>query len=74
MSRDFFEYLKNQSASQTTWYAIGSGQLIVNNENFRSKAKTAYNLSLEAIEYDNKGYEYSSKQKWREIYGTRFPS
>lgn len=74
MSRDFFEYLKNQSESQTTWYAIGSGQLIANHGNFRSKAKTAYNLSLEAIEYDNKGCEYSSKQKWRDIYGTRFPS
>lgn len=74
MSRDFFEYLKNQSENQTTWYALGSGQSITNYSNFRPKAKTAYNLALEAIEYDSKNCEWSSKQKWREIYGSRFPN
>lgn len=64
MSRDFFEYLKNQSESQTTWYALGSGQLITNYSNFRPKAKTAYNLALEAIEYDSKNFEWSSKQNF----------
>lgn len=74
MSRDFFKYLKEQNANQTTWYAVGSLQNIYNPDNFRYKATVAYNKSLEAIqlETDNKGW--SAKQKWREIYGTRFPS
>ncbi len=73
MSRDFFEYLKNQSKDQTIWYAIGSGQAIYNSGNFRNKANQSYNKSLEAIQNQSDGYEWTSKQKWREIYGYRFP-
>ncbi|HTK22495.1 MAG TPA: hypothetical protein VL442_23415 [Mucilaginibacter sp.] len=73
MSRDFFSYLKNQTKDQTTWYAIGSSQSIYNPENFRTKASTAYNLALEAIQLQSDDKEWSSKQKWREIYGYRFP-
>lgn len=73
MSRDFFEYLKNQSKDQTTWYAIGSSQPIYNPENFRYKATQAYNKSCEAIQYQTDDKEWSSKQKWREIFGYRFP-
>ncbi|WP_169502438.1 nucleotidyltransferase [Pedobacter sp. SG918] len=73
MSRDFFEYVKNQPSGQTVWYAIGSGQSLINTENFRYKATQAYNIALEAIVQDGKGNEWTSKQKWREIYGFRFP-
>lgn len=73
MSRDCFEFLKNQNRDQTIWYAIGSGQAIVNPENFRYKATVAYNKSLNAIQLETEGKEWSSKQKWREIYGYRFP-
>jgi hypothetical protein len=62
MSRDFFEYLKNQSSSQTTWYAVGSSQAIYNEK------------SLEAIQSESDGFNWSAKQKWREIYGNRYPS
>lgn len=74
MSRDFFEYLKNQSSSQTTWYAVGSSQAIYNYGNFRNKAKKAYEKSLEAIQSESDGFNWSAKQKWREIYGNRYPS
>mgnify|MGYP006190346015 CR=1 FL=1 len=74
MSRDFFEYLKNQTVNQTTWYAIGSGQPIYNSDNFRYKATVAFNISKEAIQYQTDNKEWSSKQKWREIYGNRYPS
>ncbi len=73
MSRDFFAYLKNQDSTQTIWYAIGSGQRIYNPDNFRYKATVAYNKTLEAIQQETDGKTWSSKQKWREIYGTRFP-
>lgn len=74
MSRDFFEYLKNQTTNQTTWYAIGSNQPIYNSDNFRYKATVAFNLSKEAIQYERENKEWSSKQKWIEIYGNRYPS
>jgi hypothetical protein len=74
MTRDFFEYLKNQKAEQTIWNAIGSGQYIYNSENFRYKATIAYNKSIEAIQLETDDKKWSSKQKWREIYGTRFPT
>lgn len=74
MSRDFFEYLKNQTANQTIWYAIGSNQSIYNADNFRYKATVAFNLSKEAIELERTNKEWSSKRKWIEIYGNRYPS
>lgn len=74
MTRDFFEYLKNQTAGQTTWYAVGSGQTIINSDNFRYKATVAYNTSVDAIQLLAEGKEWSAKQKWKELYGARFPS
>lgn len=74
MSRDFFEYLKNQTENQTTWYAIGSSQSIYNPDNFRYKATVAFNITKEAIQYQSEFKEWSAKQKWKEIYGSRFPS
>ena len=74
MSRDFFKYLKNQKSDQTIWYAVGSLQNIYNSDNFRYKATVAYNKSLEAIQLETDNLGWSAKQKWREIYGYRFPS
>lgn len=74
MSRDFFEYLKDQTKDQTLWYAVGSGQAIYNYSDFRYKAKVAYNKAVDAIQLEKDDKKWSSKQKWREIYGTRFPS
>jgi len=73
MGRDFFEFLKNQTTNQTIWYAVGSNQIISNPDNFRYKANQAYNNAVEAIQYQTDDKEWTSKQKWREIYGYRFP-
>lgn len=72
MSRDFFAYLKDQSATQKYWLAVGSNQQVYTKGNFQYKALRCYNISLEAIEKEK--YEYTAKSKWREIYGTKFPS
>ena len=72
MSRDFFDYLKNTNENQEYWLAPGSNRYVWKTENFQSKAKTAYNKTIAAIEDEANDY-YSSRQKWREIYGTRFP-
>ena len=73
MSRDFFKYLKDIDENQEYWLAPGSCRYVWKNGNFQSKALTAYNNAIEAISYQEKEYFYSAKQKWREIYGTKFP-
>jgi predicted nucleotidyltransferase len=73
MSRDFFKYLKEIDSSQSYWLAPGSNRYVWKNGHFQSKASTAYNLSVDAINFETNNHSYSSKQKWREIYGTKFP-
>ncbi|MEK3955289.1 SMODS domain-containing nucleotidyltransferase [Psychrobacillus sp. FSL K6-1464] len=73
LSRDFFKYLKDLDKEKLYWLAPGSNRYVWKDGNFQYKAATAYNLSLEAIENETNGYSYSSKLKWREIYGTKFP-
>lgn len=73
MSRDFFEFLKNQSPEQNYWLAPGSGDFVFRKGKFEYKALQCYNISLEAIQKQKDGYESTAKKKWREIYGTKFP-
>lgn len=73
LSRDFFLYLANEPEKEY-WSAVGSGQRVDTKGNFQYKAKRCYNLSLEAIGYESNGQSWSSRQKWREIYGTSFPN
>lgn len=63
MSRDFFEYLKNQNENQSYWYALGSNQLIYMKGKFEYKAKLAYNLSVEAIKFQNNKHYTSAKNR-----------
>lgn len=72
MSRDFFKFLSEQDPQQLQWQAMGSGRYIYNIGSFVSKAKTAYNIAVEASE---KGTDYpaTAKSKWRDIYGSKFP-
>jgi len=72
MSRDLFVYLKDQKDDQQYWLAVGSNQQVYTKGYFQYKALRCYNISLEAIEKEK--YEYTAKSKWREIYGTKFPS
>jgi len=74
MCRDFFEFMKNQDKEKTYWMAPGSYRWVWNIDNFRYKATLAYNISLAAIKADTDKYEYTAKSKWREIFGTKFPS
>lgn len=73
MSRDFFEFLKNQNPNQNHWLAPGSRSYVYRKGKFEYKALQCYNISLEAIQKQKDGYGSTAKKKWREIYGTRFP-
>lgn len=74
MSRDFFKYLSEQDPDKKYWLASGSGQYVHRQGNFEYKAKQCYNLALNAIEYQSLNMDRSANQKWREIYGTDYPT
>lgn len=73
MSRDFFNYLKEIDTSQNYWLAPGSNRYVWKSGNFQTKAKNAYDNAVTAISFESDNKTYSAKQKWREIYGTKFP-
>jgi predicted nucleotidyltransferase len=73
MSRDFFAFLKNQDPNKQYWLAPGSNQRVYRKGAFEYKALRCYNISIEAIEKEEK-FPTTAKLKWREIYGTKFPS
>ncbi|NBA01561.1 nucleotidyltransferase [Erysipelothrix rhusiopathiae] len=73
MSRDFFEYLKDIDKSITYWLAPGSNRYVYKTGNFQTKAKTAYENALSAIDYENRDMPITARNKWRDIYGTKFP-
>ena len=76
MCRDFFRFMKDQDKHQVYWRAPGSGQHVYSKGLFQWKATRCYNISLEAIKYESASpkREWSAKQKWREIFGTSFPT
>ena len=74
MTRDFFECLKDLNKTQTYWFAPGSNQYVWKKGDFQYKALRCYNLSLEAIKHENNNLDWSANQKWKEIYGSAFPS
>jgi hypothetical protein len=75
LCRDLFLWMSNQSPTQVYWRAPGSGQSVYGKGLFQYKAKQCYNLALEAIAHETADpkREWSAKQKWREIFGAKFP-
>ena len=76
MSRDFFKFMADQDREKSYWKAPGSGQYVWKKGDFWWKATRCYNLAVEAISHETAEpkREWSAKQKWREIYGSKFPS
>lgn len=74
MSRDFFKFLSEQDENKSYWLSPGARQFVWRKGKFEYKAKQCYNKSLEAIEAESNKYYSTAKSKWREIYGTKFPS
>lgn len=73
MSRDFFDFMRSQDASQARWLAPGSRQYVHRTGNFEYKALQCKNIALAACAYQGDGYGWTARQKWREIFGTKFP-
>jgi hypothetical protein len=76
MCRDFFKWMAEQDESKEYWRAPGSDQYVWGKGLFQYKARRCYNIAVEAVDHEaaNPKREWSAKQKWREIFGTDFPS
>lgn len=72
MTRDLFEFLKNQDENKSYWLAPGSNQYVWRKGKFEYKALRCYNIALEAIDYEQQNMSHSANEKWREIYGSKF--
>jgi len=73
ISRDCFKWMADQDSNQEYWKAPGSGQYVYGKGLFQYKATRCYNISLTAIDNEQKAQEWAAKQRWREIYGHSFP-
>ncbi|SPA56696.1 SMODS domain-containing nucleotidyltransferase [Cupriavidus taiwanensis] len=74
LTRDFFHFLANIPTTQLYWQAPGSGSFVFRGLPFQSKARSAELRALEAIRYQLDSYNWSARQKYREIYGNAFPA
>ncbi|HAT8701710.1 TPA: nucleotidyltransferase [Legionella pneumophila subsp. pneumophila] len=72
MTRDFFEFIKNQKSTQNYWIAPGSAQYVWRKGTFEYKALQCHNLAIEAIKYEEKNMPYTADDYWRKIYGNKF--
>ncbi len=73
MTRDFFEFLKNCDEDQKYWLSPGAKKSVWRKGKFEPKAEQAYNIALDALNYENTNQEASANKRWRDIYGIRFP-
>lgn len=74
LSRDFFGYLAGLDPNKSYWQAPGSGSYVYKGGSFTYKARQAELRVGEAIQYEQSGHHWSAKGKYREVYGTAFPS
>jgi hypothetical protein len=70
--RDFFLYLSRLDRTQEWWRAPGSGSWVHKTGAFVTKAGTAYEAALEAIDHTKAGRDWSARQSWQLIFGTTF--
>ena len=72
-SRDYMKYLLD-NAERDYWVFPGSGVHVKPKYSFKSEAKDAYNLIIEALDDYNKDYYYAWHEEWRKVYGNKLPS
>ena len=73
MCRDFFLLLSNVDKDQYLWKMVGSGNNVYNFDNFRPKAKKAYEKAVSAIDYATSNCDFSAASDWHDIFGGDFP-
>lgn len=73
MSRDFFKYLID-NADQNYWLTPGSNARIYKKYGFNNEADEAHAMCEDALYYYAKDFNYLWADKWRKIYGSKFPT
>ncbi len=74
MARDFLKFLSVQNQAQSFWRAPGSGSEVLRTGVFENKANSAYLRSMEAIAFNDDNHTWSRRQKWREVFGPKYPN
>jgi hypothetical protein len=74
ITRDFFAFLAGQDRDKNYWLAPGSSSYVRRKGMFEYKARQAELCAIEAIHNEGSGSHWSARQKFREIYGSSFPS
>ena len=73
MIRDFFGFMLSAVGDGGMARPEGNTNWIPFDENWQSKARTAYQEALRACEYEKADDEYNASLEWRKIFGTQFP-
>lgn len=71
MSRDFFEYLKNQYSWILSWNAPGSNDTVGRTGDFEKKSEKAYENACLACDNESTDSD-TADYYWRRIYGNKF--
>ena len=74
LTRDFFSYLGQQDRDKDYWLAPGSGSRVNRGGAFELKARPTAAVAIEAIANLEAQQFWAAKQKYRQIYGSQFPS
>jgi hypothetical protein len=74
VSRDLFDYLRTRDDKQTYWLSPGANQYVWKTGTFWFKAAQCYHTAVDACSYQGDKYGWTARQKWREIYGSGYPS
>lgn len=73
MVRDFFQYLTKEP-KKAYYYAFGSNSQVGVKKAFQADAQIALNNAIEAIDARESGYEDKCNQRYKAIFGTKFPN
>lgn len=74
LTRDFFSYLGQQDRDKDYWLAPGSGSRVYRGGAFELKARPTAAVAIEAIANLEAQQFWAAKRKYRQIYGSQFPS
>lgn len=69
--RDFFDFLKSKKHGSI--YLPASGTYMNLGEDWYSRAETAYNRAIKAIEYEEADKMRDSSLEWKKVFGDDFP-
>lgn len=74
MVRDFFLFLKNKSQWSSVIVPGTYESIYLGDTGWQSRAESAYNRAVKAIEYETSNMPYSAGGEWQKIFGDDIPT